>query len=57
MPRLEGRGSGDVIVHVKLQVPSSLTPDEEQHLRAYAAAGGLRVTPPKTGFFRRKKKK
>jgi hypothetical protein len=39
-------------------VPTSLTPEEEEHLRAYAAAGGQRVSAPRsTGFFRRKKKK
>ena len=57
MPRLEDRGTGDVIAHVKLQVPTSLTPQEEEALRAYAAAGGQRVTPQRAGFFRRKKKK
>jgi molecular chaperone DnaJ len=57
MPRLEDRGTGDLIVHVKLQVPTALTPEEEEHLRAYAAAGGQRVTPQRGGFFRRKKKK
>jgi molecular chaperone DnaJ len=57
MPRLEERGTGDLVVHVKLQVPTSLTPDEEDALRAYAAAGGQRVTTQRGGFFRRKKKK
>ena len=57
MPRLEERGSGDLIVHVRLQVPTSLTPDEEEHLRAFASAGGHRVNPQRSGFFRRKKKK
>jgi molecular chaperone DnaJ len=58
MPRLEERGMGDLVVHVKLQVPTTLTPAEEEHLRAYAAAGGQRVSPHRAGgFFRRKKKK
>jgi molecular chaperone DnaJ len=57
MPRLEDSGAGDLIVHIKMQVPSSLTPEEEEHLRAYAAAGGQRVSPQRAGFFRRKKKK
>jgi molecular chaperone DnaJ len=58
MPRLEDRGTGDIVVHVKLQVPTSLSPEEEEHLRAYAAAGGQRINPQRGGgFFRRKKKK
>ena len=36
--------------------PSSLTAEEEAHLRAYAASGGQRVSPEKGGFFKRKKK-
>jgi molecular chaperone DnaJ len=57
MPRLEGKGKGDVIAHLKLVVPASLSPEEEQALRAYAAAGGQRVNPERSGFFKRKKKK
>jgi molecular chaperone DnaJ len=57
MPRLEGKGRGAVIAHLKLVVPTSLSPEEEQALRAYAAAGGQRVNPERGGFFKRKKKK
>jgi molecular chaperone DnaJ len=57
MPSLEGRGHGDIVVHLKLVVPRSLSPEEEQHLRAYAQAGGESVAPEKTGLFGRKKKK
>ena len=57
MPRLDGRGQGDLIVHLKLIVPTTLTPEAEVHLRAFAAAGGQRVSPERTGFFRRRKKK
>ena len=52
-----GRGKGDVVAHLKLVVPSSLSAEEEAHLRAYAAAGGQQVSPERGGFFRRKKKK
>ena len=49
---------GDLVVHVKLVVPSSLSSEEEEHLRAYATAGGQRVNPERGGgLFRRKKKK
>ena len=37
MPRLDGRGRGDIVAHVKLVVPSSMSEEEEAHLRAYAA--------------------
>ena len=57
LPHLGARGKGDVVAHLKLVVPGSLTEEEEQHLRAFAAAGGQRVNPEKTGLFRRKKKK
>jgi molecular chaperone DnaJ len=57
MPHLEGRGKGDVIAHLKLVVPKSLSDDQEQRLRAFAEAGGDNVTPEKTGLFGRKKKK
>lgn len=57
LPRLDGRGSGDLIVHAKLVVPKSLSGDEEAALRAFAAAGGQKVDPEKPGFFGRRKKK
>jgi molecular chaperone DnaJ len=57
MPSLEGRGNGDVVAHLRLVVPRTLSPEEEQHLRAYAQAGGEAVAPEKTGLFRRKKKR
>ncbi len=57
LPRLGARGKGDVIAHLKLVVPTSLSAEEDQHLRAFAAAGGQRVNPERGGLFRRKKKK
>ena len=45
------------IAHIKLVVPTTLSPEEEEHLRAYAGAGGQRVNPERSGFFKRKKKK
>jgi molecular chaperone DnaJ len=58
LPRLQGRGSGDLIVHFKVVVPKSLSGEQEQALRAYAAAGGDQVEPPneRAGFWRKKKK-
>jgi molecular chaperone DnaJ len=57
MPNLEGRGHGDVVAHLKLVVPKALSAEEEQHLRAYAQAGGEVVAPEKHGLFGRKKRK
>jgi len=57
LPRVDGRGTGNLVVHVKMVVPATLSPEEEEHLRAYAAAGGQRVNPERGGFFKRKKKK
>jgi molecular chaperone DnaJ len=57
LPHLEGRGNGDVIAHLKLVVPHKLSEAEEQHLRAFAEAGGQRVNAERAGFFGRKKKK
>ncbi|HVZ73613.1 MAG TPA: molecular chaperone DnaJ [Polyangia bacterium] len=57
MPHLEGRGKGDVVAHLKLVVPKSLGEEAEQHLRAYAQAGGDKIAPEKHGIFGRKKKR
>jgi molecular chaperone DnaJ len=59
LPRLQQRGNGDLVVHLKLVVPEALTPEQEQHLRAFAAAGGEKIEPSHDkggGFFRRRKK-
>jgi len=58
LPRLQGRGAGDLIVHLGLAVPKSLTPEQEQALRAFASAGGDQVDAPgeRGGFWRKKRK-
>ena len=45
LPRMDGRGKGAIVAHLKLVVPTALSAEEEAHLRAYAAAGGQRVSP------------
>jgi hypothetical protein len=47
------------VVHLKLVVPTSLTDEEAEHLRAFAAAGGEKLEPPgeKGGFFSGRRKK
>jgi molecular chaperone DnaJ len=57
MPRVDRGGKGDLVAHLKLVVPTSLSAEEEAALRAYAAAGGQRVSPERPGFFGGKKKK
>ena len=57
LPRVDGRGTGNLIVHVRLVVPTSLNAEQSQHLRAFAEAGGQRVTAERGSFFKRKKKK
>lgn len=58
LPRLQGRGVGDLVVHLKLVVPKTLSPEQEQSLRAYASAGGDQVEPPsdRSSFWRKKRK-
>lgn len=58
LPRLQGRGSGDLVVHLRLIVPKSLSAEQEQALRAYAGAGGDQVEPPseRGGFWRKKRR-
>jgi molecular chaperone DnaJ len=58
LPHLRERGHGDLVVHLRLVVPESLTTEQEERLRAFAEALG--DAPPahkKPGFFGRKKKK
>jgi molecular chaperone DnaJ len=58
LPRLQGRGSGDLVVHLRLVVPRSISAEQEQALRAYASAGGDQVEPPneRSGFWRKKRR-
>jgi len=57
MPRIDRGGKGDLVVHLRLVVPTSLSAAEEAALRAFADAGGRRVNPDRAGFLRGKKKK
>jgi molecular chaperone DnaJ len=57
MPRVDRGGKGDLVVHLRLVVPTSLSAAEEAHLRAFADAGGSRVNPERDSAARGKKKK
>ena len=53
VPRLQGRGRGDLRVVVVIEVPTSLTEDESKLLRQLAAVQGDDVAPEEQGFFSR----
>ncbi|HRK08401.1 MAG TPA: molecular chaperone DnaJ [Pseudobdellovibrionaceae bacterium] len=51
VPHLRGKGRGDLILQVDVQLPNKLTKDEEKLLREIAEAKGEKVAPAKKGFF------
>ena len=53
VPRLQGRGRGDLVVRTVVQVPSKLTDDEAELLRLFAESRGEHVTPHEKGLFSR----
>jgi molecular chaperone DnaJ len=53
VPRLQGRGRGDLRVIVDVQVPTKLTDAEADLLRKFAQARGEHVAPAETGLFSR----
>lgn len=53
VPRLDGRGRGDLMVRVNVEVPTSLDEESEDLLRQYAVIRGESVSEPKEGFFSR----
>lgn len=50
MPRLQGSGSGDLIVDYEISVPKTLNPEAREALRAYAQAVGDEVPPEPEGI-------
>ena len=53
VPRLQGRGRGDLRLAVSIEVPTSLSDEEAKLLRQLAAARGDEVAPEEQGFFSR----
>lgn len=49
--RLQGRGRGDLIAIVRVEVPTKLTPEEADLLRQFAAGRGEVVDEPQAGLF------
>ena len=59
IPELRGRGRGDQYVAIRVQVPTSLTAEQKEALRAFAQAMGEEVPEESglKGFFDKRKKK
>lgn len=55
VPKLEkyGRGKGDLIIEISIEIPTKLTKDAEEHLRAFAEKHGEAVKGQGAGFFDR----
>ncbi|TML19955.1 MAG: molecular chaperone DnaJ [Actinobacteria bacterium] len=51
VPRLRGRGRGDLAVQVNVETPNDLSEEEAELLRRYAELRGESVAPPETGLF------
>ena len=45
MPKLGGKGSGDLLVRISIDVPKNMTDKEKEALKAYAAACGDEAAP------------
>jgi molecular chaperone DnaJ len=48
---VQGRGRGDFIITVVVDVPTDLTKEQEELLRQFAAERGEAVAPPESGLF------
>jgi molecular chaperone DnaJ len=53
VPHVEGRGRGDLLVEIVVDVPEDLGGDEEELLRRFAELRGEEVAPADHGFFSR----
>lgn len=53
VPHLDRRSRGDLIVHVRVEVPTDLTSEQEELLRQFALQRGDEVAPADEGFLAR----
>ncbi|HVL33280.1 MAG TPA: DnaJ C-terminal domain-containing protein, partial [Actinomycetota bacterium] len=53
VPRLDGRGTGDLLVHVGVEIPKQLKSEERELIERLAEVRGETVDPGQGGFFRR----
>lgn len=51
VPRLDGRGRGDLMVRINVEIPTALDEESDDLLRRYAIARGEQVAEPDEGFF------
>ncbi len=56
MPDVYGRGKGDLLVRVKIEVPHKLTARQKELLKEFAATEEKNVTPERKSFFKKVKK-
>ena len=57
IPNVNGRGRGDQFVTVRVEVPTSLTREQEEALNAFASAMGGEEAEGGKGFFDKRRKK
>ena len=50
VPRLDGRGRGEMLVHLVVDTPAALSSEEDQLLRQLAEIQGVEVHPPEHGL-------
>jgi len=55
VPRLRGYGRGDLIVHIKVEIPRKLKEPQEKLIREYAELSKVDVAKKRKGFFQRLK--
>ena len=55
IPHLRGSGRGDLLVRVKIEVPTKMTPAQREAVRQLAEAFGEQVSPPEKGFINKVK--
>ena len=53
VPHLDGRGRGDLLVHVSVNIPRRLSTEERQLFENLAALRGEEVAPEQRGLFHR----
>ncbi len=53
VPHLNGRGRGNLVVRVQVQVPTDLSDEQEELLRKFAEVSGHDVAPADKGIFAR----
>ena len=53
VPRVDGRGRGDLVVRIVVETPTDLTREQEELLRQFAAARGEEVSDHRGGLFSR----